>query len=204
MLRGCEYQILHTVSAWLDLRGEEVLFVEGAEDFDTTGPGEAAAVQVKISPDPISLGQRPIQEALNNYWTLKNAAAGRPVRLKYLTRATFAVEQEKPFGPDVRGLDVWQRRPVTDSEARQLGDYLATKDNLNQEFRLWLKRAAPRNIRTELVECVTRRPQVASAAKLASAHRNSRPPNANLLPPPSRFVGQHPSTRETAVRGGRG
>lgn len=155
MLRGCEYQILHTVSAWLDLRGEEVLFVEGAEDFDTIGLGEAAAVQVKISPAPISLGQRPILEALNNYWKLKNAAAGRLVRLKYLTRATFAVEQEKPFGSDVRGLDVWQRRPVTDSEVRQLRDYLAAKDHLDQEFRVWLKRASPASIRTDLVECVT-------------------------------------------------
>jgi hypothetical protein len=34
MLAGCEYQVWQTVSAWLDLRANETLFVEGAEDFD--------------------------------------------------------------------------------------------------------------------------------------------------------------------------
>src|SRR5437879_10915497 len=70
MLAACDYQVWQTVSAWLDLRGDHLLFVEGAEDFDVVGAGEGEATQVKASPDPISLGQKSAQEALNNFWRL--------------------------------------------------------------------------------------------------------------------------------------
>ena len=43
MLRGCEYQVWQTVSAWCDLGPADVLFVEGAEDFDVIGPADAEA-----------------------------------------------------------------------------------------------------------------------------------------------------------------
>jgi len=45
MLAACDYQIWQTVGAWLDLCGEDVLFVEGAEDFDIVGAGDGEAVQ---------------------------------------------------------------------------------------------------------------------------------------------------------------
>ena len=34
VLRGYIYQIWHSVHAWLGLSDEEILFLEGAEDFD--------------------------------------------------------------------------------------------------------------------------------------------------------------------------
>ena len=33
-LRGYLYQIWHSVNAWLDLADDEILYLEGAEDFD--------------------------------------------------------------------------------------------------------------------------------------------------------------------------
>ncbi len=33
-LRGYVYQIWHSVNAWLDLAEDEILYLEGAEDFD--------------------------------------------------------------------------------------------------------------------------------------------------------------------------
>ncbi|MDE0186317.1 MAG: hypothetical protein OXP71_12835 [Candidatus Poribacteria bacterium] len=33
-LRGYYYQILHSVNAWLDLADDEILYLEGAEDYD--------------------------------------------------------------------------------------------------------------------------------------------------------------------------
>lgn len=40
--------------AWLDLRGDDVLYVEGAEDFDITGAEHGEAVQVKASVGGVS------------------------------------------------------------------------------------------------------------------------------------------------------
>src|SRR6266478_7438906 len=49
MLAACDYQVWQTVGAWLDLRGEDMLFIEGAEDFDIVGADEGRATQVKAS-----------------------------------------------------------------------------------------------------------------------------------------------------------
>ena len=45
-LRGYLYQILHSVDAWLDLDDNEILYLEGAEDFDKISDDTATAVQV--------------------------------------------------------------------------------------------------------------------------------------------------------------
>jgi hypothetical protein len=41
------YQFWRTVEAWIELDPEELLYVEGAEDFDIVGSDEATPVQVK-------------------------------------------------------------------------------------------------------------------------------------------------------------
>jgi hypothetical protein len=46
-VRGFMYQFWRTVQAWIELEPDEVLFVEGAEDFDVIGGDEATAVQIK-------------------------------------------------------------------------------------------------------------------------------------------------------------
>ena len=46
-LRGYLYQIWHSVNAWLDLADDEVLYLEGAEDFDILSNDIDTAVQVK-------------------------------------------------------------------------------------------------------------------------------------------------------------
>ena len=45
--RGFLYQIWHSVNAWLDLADDEILYLEGAEDFDTISDDTATATQVK-------------------------------------------------------------------------------------------------------------------------------------------------------------
>ena len=46
-VRGFMYQFWRTVEAWIELDPEELLYVEGAEDFDIVGSDEATPVQVK-------------------------------------------------------------------------------------------------------------------------------------------------------------
>ncbi len=163
MLRACEYQVLQTVSAWLDLRGSEVIYVEGSEDFDIHSNERAEAVQVKTSPQPISLGQKEILKTLNYLWKLRQQVPGRSVGLRFLTIAPFTVEQGSPFGRGVAGLDLWQRRPLNDDEARQLSKFLANQGHLDPCFVTWLERANPSQIREELVENMIWQPQAEEA-----------------------------------------
>ena len=54
-LRGYLYQIWHSVNAWLHLTEDEILYLEGAEDFDKVSDNTATAVQVKDTQRPITL-----------------------------------------------------------------------------------------------------------------------------------------------------
>ncbi len=163
MLRACEYQVLQTVSAWLDLRGTEVIFVEGSEDFDIHSNDRAEAVQVKTSPQPISLGQKEVLKTLNNLWKLRQQVPGRSVGMRFLTIAPFTVELGSPFGAGVAGLDLWQRRLLNDDEAIQLSNFLAKQAHLDPSFVTWLERANPSEIRRELVGIMTWQPQAEEA-----------------------------------------
>jgi len=49
-LRGYYYQIWRSVFAWVKLKDEEVLFLEGAEDFEVGAGGDVEAAQVKDTP----------------------------------------------------------------------------------------------------------------------------------------------------------
>ena len=155
MLSACEYQILQTVNAWLDLRSTDVLYVEGAEDFDVAGPGGAEAVQVKTSPDPISLGQQGIQKTISQFWELKVRASGRNVRFKYLTRAPFTVERSRPFGEDVAGLELWQRKSISVEEIRLVRDFLLEQAAIEESLKRWLRSANEEEIRSQLLDSIS-------------------------------------------------
>ena len=72
-LRGYVYQIWHSVHAWLELADEEILFLEGVEDFDIVDPGKATAVQVKCTTANITLRSPAVIDAITHYWQLRNA-----------------------------------------------------------------------------------------------------------------------------------
>jgi hypothetical protein len=46
-IRGYWSQIWRSVLAWLDIGDDELLFLEGAEDFDKVGPTDAEVTQAK-------------------------------------------------------------------------------------------------------------------------------------------------------------
>jgi len=154
MLAACDYQIWQTVGAWLDLRGDEILFIEGAEDFDIVGAADGEAIQVKASADPISLGQKATQEALSNFWRLKQAAPATSVSYRFLTRAPFTVERGEPFGSGVAGLEVWNRSALTDPEVQAIANFLCGQPHVSADLRVWLKNATPSEIRSELIDRV--------------------------------------------------
>ena len=154
MLAACDYQVWQTVGAWLDLRGDNLLFVEGAEDFDVVGAGKGETTQVKASPDPISLGQKSAQEALNNFWRLKKASPTISISYRFLTRAPFTVERDEPFGAGIAGLELWNRSVLADAEVQSIGNFLCEQQHVSAELRTWLQHATSADIRRELIHRV--------------------------------------------------
>jgi hypothetical protein len=155
MFRGCEYQVWQTVNAWTDLKSDQLLFVEGAEDFDLVAPDGAVAIQVKNAVQPISLRSKDVQDAIQHYWELRASHSNTRVYLRFLTRATIAVERDAPFGQGVAGLSLWMRPELTDQECKALSDFLASLDRVGQDLKQWLPAASPAQIRGELIEGIT-------------------------------------------------
>jgi hypothetical protein len=64
MLRAVAYQLSQSVLAWLSLGADDILFLEGAEDFDVVGPDEALDVQLFDTTRRISLRKRKVLAAI--------------------------------------------------------------------------------------------------------------------------------------------
>ena len=106
-IEAYDYQIWSTLEQWLKLGPDEVLYLEGAEDFDVCGPSRSQASQVKHSPTNISLVSKDVQDAIHNYWRLVQDNPNVPgLKLRFLTRGGVRLERPSRFGGR-KGIDVW-------------------------------------------------------------------------------------------------
>ena len=108
-LRGYLYQIWHSVNAWLDLTENEILYLEGAEDFDIVSDATATTVQVKDTQRNITLRSQEVNDAIKHYWELRTNHSDLTVKFRFLTRSKIGKEQGDPFGNDQPGLRLWNR-----------------------------------------------------------------------------------------------
>lgn len=110
LFKGVDYQVWLTVLAWIDLAEEEMLVIEGAEDFDVVTTTAGLSVQVKALADPISFRSESVVSAIQHFWQHKQANHPRAVRFRFVTTAEAAVETTSPFGKGVAGLKLWNVR----------------------------------------------------------------------------------------------
>jgi len=90
-IEAYDYQIWSALEQWLKLGLDEVLYLEGAEDFDVCGPVQSQASQVKHSPTNISLASKDVQDAIHNYWKLVQDNPNVPgLKLRFLTQGGWS------------------------------------------------------------------------------------------------------------------
>ena len=154
-LRGYLYQIWHSVNAWLDLADDEILYLEGAEDFDTVSDDAATAVQVKDTKRNITLRSREVIDAINNYWELRTNNLDRSVKYRFLTRSKIGMEQGNPFGTGKPGLQVWSRCSGDKATITKISGFLQSEGKISDEVKNFLKQAEPQEIYEKLIEPIT-------------------------------------------------
>ena len=149
--RGTLYQIWCSIDAWLRLTSQdEVIFLEGAEDFDRIAPSGAITGQVKNEAEKLSLNNRRAHEALENFWALSRREANRRVDFHYITTASAALERDAQFG-GVTGLEAW-RIAQTDAEiASRLQAYLLLKLTSNSALKAFLGTAPQEQVQEQLI-----------------------------------------------------
>ena len=154
-LRGYLYQIWHSVNAWLHLADHEILFLEGAEDFDTVSDGTATAVQIKDTRHNITLRSQEVTDAINHYWELRMNNRDRGVKFRLLTRSKIGVEQGSPFGKKQQGLHLWSRCSGDEAAITKISEFLQTTEKISDRLEVFLKQAEPRQIYEQLIEPIT-------------------------------------------------
>lgn len=108
-LGGYAYQLAATAHAWLDLREDEVLYVEIAEDYATALAEAMTATQVKASATPITLLSPVVAQAIDSLIDLAARNPGRNVLVRLLTTASVGEERsisDRPGG--MPGLLYWR------------------------------------------------------------------------------------------------
>ena len=151
-LRGYLYQIWHSVNAWLDLADNEILYLEGAEDFDIVSDDTATATQVKHTQRNITLRSQEANDAINHYWELRNNNPNRRVKFRFLTRSKIGKEQDNPFRNGKSGLEVWRRCSGNEAAITKISEFLQTEGQISDKVNDFLKKASPQEIYEKLIE----------------------------------------------------
>jgi hypothetical protein len=176
-VRGFVYQFWRTVAAWITLGPDELLYVEGAEDFDRIkaplpadhdhraidpGQHQATAVQVKdnAASGALTLGSRQALDALGNFWQLHQRNPRHLVSFQYVTTATVGRERDGSHaGLDEGecGIELWAecrlapRAELVFDRIERLRSFLLSRDRLHEQIASFLQTASAGEICSQLV-----------------------------------------------------
>ncbi|UTW51907.1 hypothetical protein KFF05_00440 [bacterium SCSIO 12827] len=108
-IRGYVYQAYQSILAWIRLGPDEVLYLEGAEDFDVHSNSHVTATQVKDTrtSGTVTLRSGDVVDAVNHYWEHQENNPSQRVRFRFLTTAYPGKEKGAPFEDQVTGIEYW-------------------------------------------------------------------------------------------------
>lgn len=149
-IRGTVYQAWCSIDAWLCLtRPDQVIYLEGAEDFDIVKTNAAITVQVKHNDASISLGTAKAREALENFWKLATTEPTRQVDFHYLTTSPVSREQDGTFGA-INGLDAWRAACTNTDMTMKVASYLQARLAEASALRCFIETASPDDLQNRL------------------------------------------------------
>lgn len=153
-IRGDVYQAWWSIDAWLRLTSaDEVIYLEGAEDFDVIRETGAVAVQVKHRSDSISLALKKVLDALEAFWALVLRDPARQVDFHYLTTSAIATEQDANFD-GLSGIEAWRVARTSPDLTERLATYLAQKLDTQSPLRAFLASATTSQIQKRFIKRV--------------------------------------------------
>jgi tetratricopeptide (TPR) repeat protein len=118
-IRGYVYQAYQSVLAWMRLGKDEVLFLEGAEDFDVHSADGVIATQVKdtAGSGTLTLRSGDVIAAINNFWRHQQNNPDKVVGMRFLTTASPGREKGAEFGSNATGIEYWSTAKRDDALA---------------------------------------------------------------------------------------
>ncbi|OGV39512.1 MAG: hypothetical protein A2X48_12815 [Lentisphaerae bacterium GWF2_49_21] len=132
--KGYVYQVWHTLHAWLDLKEGQVLYVEGAEDFDIVDSGTGIPVQVKHTSANITLRSQGVIDAISHFWQLRKKHTDKIIEFHFLTCSHIGVEEKEPFGKDKGGMALWQECSGEPEAVEILTSFMSSDPTLSRKL----------------------------------------------------------------------
>ncbi|WP_147405982.1 hypothetical protein [Ralstonia solanacearum] len=149
-IRGTVYQAWCSIDAWLQLsNADQVIYLEGAEDFDVVTKDGAVTIQVRHTGASISLGVAKARDALEHFWALTNKESNRQIEYHYLTTSTVGTEQGGDFG-GLNGLEAWSAARTNTELAKGIASYLLAHLSEQSVLRPFLTAATPTELQARL------------------------------------------------------
>jgi hypothetical protein len=145
-IAGYEYQLWHSVFAWLELGEGETLYLEGIEDFDIQTQPDLIATQVKHTSKRMSLRSPTVIETINRFWELSKTRIHDRVHIRFLTTAQPVREKSAPWDQGFRGIDIWNKSHPGSPHYAKLLQFLADNKKLDSDLRAFLVSAKENEI----------------------------------------------------------
>lgn len=149
-IRGYVYQAYQSVLAWMRLKEDEILVLEGAEDFDVRLGNHVEATQVKDLSGNITLRSPSVVEAINNFWGHGQNNPDYEVSLRFLSTADAGIERGRPFG-DASGIGYWRDAAAGRAKLKPLRDFLLGL-GLTKELAQFVGEASDEALRSKLIQ----------------------------------------------------
>jgi hypothetical protein len=151
-ITGTVYQAWCSIDSWLQLaEADQVIFLEGAEDFDIVTTQGAVAVQVRHTDASVSLGTSKAKEAVNQFWALAQREARRRVDYHYLTTSPTSRERDADFG-GLSGIEAWRIASTSEDVAASVGRYLLQHLDGQSSLGQFLSSARPSALQERLFQ----------------------------------------------------
>ena len=157
-IRGYVYQTARTALAWANLEPDELLYVEGAEDFDVLGR-YTESNQVKDYRRNITLRSDAVMEVIGTSWITRAANSTRDVRYRLLTTAAASSELGNPFG--MPGIDYWNELARANYSAdrapavRKIADFLLANLRLPDAMAQFLRDSNAEEVHARVISILT-------------------------------------------------
>lgn len=155
-LRGYVYQLHASAAAWLDLRADDDLYLEVAEDFTELlrEPGRMndilRATQVKDTRESgaVTLNSPDVLAAIESLHRLRICNPNREVRFVFLTTSHIGKERKDALPSGVSGLTAWEAA-ASGGDVGELRTALLQR-TLSEPLRSFLRNSLPEQLRAEL------------------------------------------------------
>jgi len=150
-----DYQLWQTLLAWSRLKEGEVLYVEGAEDYDIVQDEAAHVTQVKASLAPLSMASEEIAKAIHDYWTLVEANPDHTIHYVFISQAGIACEKARQRDSLEPLLRVWIRGARLDNDGADIVRQILSHKACSASLAKFLSQASSDEIQSKLIRRIT-------------------------------------------------